>query len=665
MKEERRSALQPAEIVLVAGILFSIPFIFNYFSAPLFFKDYPMHAALIEYQAKNFWPATTGWNNQFIGGFPQGIFYPPLPHFIAAGLHVATGFDIEWIMKIFVVASFLALPLAILHFSRKICADENEQAIAIAAYFASVFFLNNDFIPWSIDGFFKLGTFAQAIAYPLLFIYLAEWAGICAGKEKPKKSPLREALLIVLLLTNAFSAIAIVIWYGAFVLLNLWRGKHDIVIYQIQHGLIGFALTAFFWIPFLSFLPYSYNYSFAPGAQNTADFDVAKLSLAMVLVCAPLWIWLMLSVVFGGKYGKGAEVAQIAVVAWLGFICLNWIVPVEEGRLLGYVMLTSIVLLKPAGAILHNILAAWGKDGKPILQTFTVFVVFVSLVTIIPWLSSAIFAQQMRIGPVSLPHEYYWGGKFMPNPPANNTFFVWEYEDMFANTSDALGAPVYMLYPAYASKHYGVRSASMLFIQSSPTHAVFDLISYSFSKSAYYGAVVTSNTPKMPQGRIDEAMWRMGAREISGSPSLLLKNYECAIDEEAKPMIANCQIPKATLDFSKARVVGDISEYKALAHLWLYGNYSGEAIFTPDGKECREGWRLTDTSYFPKWAAYSGNGTKLKTGMAFPYMLAVCGEWAELRYETQAAENIGATITLFGMLAIPLSFYFFRPTQKR
>jgi len=55
--------------------------------------DAPGHVSLIWYIKEFLWPNISGWNPFFLSGWPQGIFYPSLFHWVTATLGFLVGID--------------------------------------------------------------------------------------------------------------------------------------------------------------------------------------------------------------------------------------------------------------------------------------------------------------------------------------------------------------------------------------------------------------------------------------------------------------------------------------------------------------------------------------------------------------------------------------------
>src|SRR5437867_4711942 len=89
--------------------------------------DFPGHYAAIWYLKSHLFPWPTGWNPYFYCGYPQGMFYPPLAHYLAAILSFPLGIGLA--MKVLIAASLLLLPVSFYAFGRRWGMDDLQAAV--------------------------------------------------------------------------------------------------------------------------------------------------------------------------------------------------------------------------------------------------------------------------------------------------------------------------------------------------------------------------------------------------------------------------------------------------------------------------------------------------------------------------------------------------------
>ena len=92
--------------------------------------DMPGHLFSAWYTAEYLFPRWTGWNPFFFGGYPQGIFYPPLFHYLLALLSKLVGLQLGF--KLLLSATIAALPPALAFLYLRI-GLERERALCAAA----------------------------------------------------------------------------------------------------------------------------------------------------------------------------------------------------------------------------------------------------------------------------------------------------------------------------------------------------------------------------------------------------------------------------------------------------------------------------------------------------------------------------------------------------
>jgi uncharacterized membrane protein len=137
--------------------------------------DFPGHYAAIWYMKTRLLPWASGWNPYFYCGYPQGMFYPPLAHYIAALLSMIIG--IGPAMKVLVVVSVLLLPITFYAFSRRWGLSDLQAAVC-STWMTMVLFLSGEALgtlPLGSDlrSTVNVGLFANALSLPILFAFLA------------------------------------------------------------------------------------------------------------------------------------------------------------------------------------------------------------------------------------------------------------------------------------------------------------------------------------------------------------------------------------------------------------------------------------------------------------------------------------------------------------
>ena len=183
--------------------------------------DFPGHYAAAWYLKNHLFPWPTGWNPHFYCGYPQGLFYPPLAHYLTALLGFAIG--VGPAMKLLVAASILALPATFYALARRYGLDDLQSAVAATWMTATLFVTGDALGTWTLGGDLKsmlnVGLFANTLSLPILFGFLA----LC-GAGNGRKSWKAPALLLgVLTLVHPLSAMIAGMWVVSFAAAELTR----------------------------------------------------------------------------------------------------------------------------------------------------------------------------------------------------------------------------------------------------------------------------------------------------------------------------------------------------------------------------------------------------------------------------------------------------------
>ena len=173
--------------------------------------DFPGHYAAIWHLKEHLLPWPSGWNSLFYAGYPQGTFYPPLAHYLAALLSYPLG--IEGAMKALVCLSILSLPVAFYVFSRRWGLDDFRASICTTWMTALLFLCGEMFgtvnFGSDLKSILNIGLFANALSLPLLFFFVA----FCGGDSPLSRWKPAALLLGILILVHPLSAlIAGIFW---------------------------------------------------------------------------------------------------------------------------------------------------------------------------------------------------------------------------------------------------------------------------------------------------------------------------------------------------------------------------------------------------------------------------------------------------------------------
>lgn len=224
-------------ITFIFLILIIVPFVLNN-SLDKF--DTPGLLSLSWFIKEHTFPDFQGWNPFFYGGFPQGILYPPLFHYVVAGLSFI--FSLQTAFKIVVSAAILATPISVLAFTRRIYKSKLWEVGATILILTGMVALPG-YLGFNFDGLLDYGLAPSFAAIPLFFLFLSQ---LFNDNHSLKGIAMLMSVLILTHLLTAGIAIAITIVYT---MMNFKRRGGEFVL----TGVLIFLLTAFWVVPFLAF----------------------------------------------------------------------------------------------------------------------------------------------------------------------------------------------------------------------------------------------------------------------------------------------------------------------------------------------------------------------------------------------------------------------------
>lgn len=210
--------------------------------APAFLRDHLLPEGRI-----------TGWTHDWYAGFPALQFYFPLPSLIIVLLDVVLPYGIAF--KLVTVSGLLAMPIAAWAFGR--LAALPFPAPALFAVATVPFIFDRHYTIWGGNAPSTLAgefSFSIAMSFALLFLgFLAK--GIRTGRGLPVAAVLFACTALSHLLPTAFAV------GGALILLAVhlapWRNAPRRFGYIAAAGIIGTAIAAFWFVPFIGRLPYT------------------------------------------------------------------------------------------------------------------------------------------------------------------------------------------------------------------------------------------------------------------------------------------------------------------------------------------------------------------------------------------------------------------------
>jgi len=216
-------------------------------------------------------PDFSGFNPFFYSGFPQGVLYSPLFHYLVA--FIGKIITLEYAYKLIVTIFGLLIPYSLYKFLLSIYKKESYSLFGTGIILLILIFLPG-YLGFNFDGLFDYGLAPSFCSIPLFFLTFAQ----IINKKSWK---IISILLTILTLMHLLSAFILIIYIGFNFLIN----KEKQFKYYLKIGLIYFLLSSFFIIPFLYFYKYtqsgfpskiSFIYSLIPFVLNIPALIMIK-----------------------------------------------------------------------------------------------------------------------------------------------------------------------------------------------------------------------------------------------------------------------------------------------------------------------------------------------------------------------------------------------------
>ncbi len=185
--------------------------------------DFPGHYTAIWHLKTHLLPMPSGWNPYFYCGYPQGTFYPPLAHYLAAIAAIPLGITAS--MKVLIAIAVLLLPAAFYLFSRRFGLDPLPSFACSAWMTALLFQSGRAFDTWTLgsdlQSMLNVGLFANALSLPVLFVFLA----VCGDKIERGNWRWASLLLGLLFLLHPLSSLVACIFLASVIVMQLWQAR--------------------------------------------------------------------------------------------------------------------------------------------------------------------------------------------------------------------------------------------------------------------------------------------------------------------------------------------------------------------------------------------------------------------------------------------------------
>ena len=263
-----------SQLILTSVTIISAFLAFLFWRNPLTVYDAAGHVSLVQTIASDFWPKMSGWNSTELLGWPQGVFYPSLFHWLAAGISFLTG--VPTAIKLLISVALVVLPASIYYFALAFTQDKRWAAIVTVVLFALILVFPN-FLGTGVRALFQIGLLSNFFVLPLLLLFLA-------SLHRGNNYLFCSILLSLVVLTHLVAAMVAGIYLVLFIINKALMGKltRNLLVNYSKMIFLVATLTAFFWIPFILNLEYT-SVSRHVSSYFLLNFVVLIISIGLVV----------------------------------------------------------------------------------------------------------------------------------------------------------------------------------------------------------------------------------------------------------------------------------------------------------------------------------------------------------------------------------------------
>jgi len=277
------------QYILISLTIISAFLAFLFWRSPLTVYDAAGHVSLVRTIASDLWPKMAGWNAHELLGWPQGVFYPTLFHWLAATVSFLVGVPVA--IKVLISAALILLPFSINLFTRSLIDNKFWVATTTLVLFLSILLFPN-FLGTGVRALFQIGLLSNFFVLPLLFFFLA-------ALHRKSSYLLVGLLLALIVLTHLVAAIVAGVYLAVFMTLT----RSHLVNYLKVWGLTA-VLTSFFWIPFVL------NLQYTSVSRHVSSYFLPNIAAFAGLLIISLHAW------------RKKEVNMVTLGAVAGFFAL-------------------------------------------------------------------------------------------------------------------------------------------------------------------------------------------------------------------------------------------------------------------------------------------------------------------------------------------------------
>ncbi|MDP2721053.1 MAG: hypothetical protein Q8O75_03885 [bacterium] len=265
------------QYIVIGLTLFSVFLAFLFWRSPLTVYDAAGHVSLVRTIASDFWPKFSGWSGSELLGWPTGVFYPSLFHWLAAGLSFLIG--VPAAIKLLISAAIVTLPLSIYTYARSLTEDKFwASSLTLVLFLLLLLFPN--FLGTGFRSLFQIGLLSNFFVLPFLFLFLATL-------HKQSSYLLSALLLSTIVLTHIVAAIAAVVYLVLLIKVKFLsrRLTGAAPVNYLKMLVLTAFLTAFFWIPFLL------NIEYTSVSRHVSSYFLPNIAVFILSTLVGFYAW--------------------------------------------------------------------------------------------------------------------------------------------------------------------------------------------------------------------------------------------------------------------------------------------------------------------------------------------------------------------------------------
>ena len=272
------------QYILVGLTIFSVFLAFLFWLSPLNVYDSSGHISLIRAIAIDFWPKMSGWNGAELLGWPAGLFYPSLFHWLAATLSFLVG--VPAAVKLLISASIIVLPFAINLFTRSLTENKLWSGLTTLILFLLLLLFPN-FLGTGFRSLFQIGLLSNFFVLPFLFLFLATLHKKSSYLPARPAGGLSALLLSVIILTHIVAAMVVVIYFVGVYTVEFFSKqltRPDLASF-LKIVVLAAILTAFFWIPFVL------NLEYTSVSRHVSSYFLPNIAVLIISLALGFYAW--------------------------------------------------------------------------------------------------------------------------------------------------------------------------------------------------------------------------------------------------------------------------------------------------------------------------------------------------------------------------------------